>query len=194
MIILGLTGSIGMGKSATAEMFRSEGVAVHDSDAAVHQLYRGAAVPSVQQMFPGAIVDGAVDRTKLAAEVLGDPAKLKALEMLIHPLVASARIEFIARRKAAGDLVCLVDIPLLFETGGEKDADLVVTCSAADHIQEQRVLARPAMTREKFLAIRKKQVPDEIKRQRSHFIIDTGHGFEFARMQVQALLRAITRT
>lgn len=193
MLVIGLTGSIGMGKSATAEMFRAEGVPVHDSDAAVHELYRGSAVPLIRAEFPQAIVDGVVDRAVLASLVLGNAAALKKLEGVIHPLVGASRLAFVDRHTRAGATVAIVDIPLLFETGGEKIVDLIVTCSAPADIQEQRVLARPNMTREKFMAIRGKQIADEIKRRRSHFIIETGYGFDHARRQVQNLLRSISR-
>ncbi len=192
MLIIGLTGSIGMGKSTTAQMFRTEGIPVHDSDASVHDLYRGAAVPAIAAAFPSAIVDGVVDRGKLGAEVLGQPERMKLLESIVHPLVGQARTDFLQTSKRAGHRCAVVDIPLLFEIDGENDVDLVVVCSAAAHIQAARVLARPGMTQEKFQTILAKQVPDELKRRRAHYVIDTGSGFYEAHEQVRELLRSLS--
>ncbi len=190
-MIIGLTGSIGMGKSATAAMLRDEGIPVHDSDASVHLLYRGAAIPAIARHFPAAIVDGIVDRARLGPEVLGKPERMTLLESIIHPLVGQARQDFINNNLAAGRSIMVVDIPLLFEIGGEKDVDIVLVTSAPDDIQERRVLARTGMTREKFLAIRARQVPNAEKCRRAHRVIDTSIGFGSAQLQVRAFLRSI---
>jgi dephospho-CoA kinase len=188
MLVLGLTGSIGMGKSATAALFRAEGIRVYDADAAVHALYRGAAAPLIEAAFPGTVKDGAVDRTLLGARVLGDAAALKKLESIVHPLVGGVRDVFLTEARAAGAEIVVLDIPLLFETGGERTVDAVVLVSAP----KARVLARPGMTPEKFDAIMAKQMPDAEKRRRAHFIIDTGRGFRAAEIQVRAVLRAVS--
>ncbi len=191
MVILGLTGSIGMGKSATAEMFRDFGVPVHDSDASVHQLYRGAAAPLVEAAFPGTVSEGVVDRPKLSAVVLKDPAAMKQLEAIIHPLVGADRDAFLARARASGAPVAVLDIPLLFEINGDTLVDAIVVVTASEEVQKSRVLARPGMTEERFQAILGKQVPDAEKRRRAHFIIETDHGFDHARRQVAAILKAV---
>jgi dephospho-CoA kinase len=184
MIVLGLTGSIGMGKSTTAKMFAEAGVPVHDSDEAVHRLYAGKAAPLIEAEFPGVAVGGIIDRTKLAARVLGNPDALKKLEALIHPLVRADADAFLARHRAAGASLAVLDIPLLFETGGRDRVDKVVVVSAAPDVQRERVLARPGMTVEKFEAILARQMPDAEKRRRADFVIDTGKGFDAARKQV----------
>ena len=191
MIVLGLTGSIGMGKSTTARMFSDFGVPVHDSDEAVHRLYRGKAAPLVEAAFPGTTAGGAVDRAKLAERVLGDGAALKRLEAIVHPLVAKARDRFLTEAHAAGARVVVLDIPLLFETGGEKLVDAVVVVSAAPDIQRQRVMERPGMTAEKFEALLAKQVPDAQKRSRADYIVDSGRGIEPARDQVREILKKL---
>ncbi|MGX8011092.1 dephospho-CoA kinase [Mesorhizobium sp. ORM8.1] len=188
MIVLGLTGSIGMGKSATAGMFAEAGVPVHDSDETVHRLYSGKAVPLVEAAFPGTTQAGVVDRVKLAAKVLADPAALKTLEAIVHPLVRADADAFLARHREAGAPLAVLDIPLLFETGGRNRVDKVVVVTAAPDIQRARVLARPGMSEEKFAAILAKQVPDAEKRRQADFIIDTGHGFEAAREAVGAII------
>ena len=192
MLIIGLTGSIGMGKSTTADMFRAEGVPVHDSDAAVHALYRSVAVLPIKQIFPDTVVDGVIDRSKLGAEVIGNAERMKALEAIIHPLVERDRRNFLMRSAKMGRRYVVVDIPLLYEIGGETDVDLVVVCSAPEHIQESRVLARPNMTREKFLAIRARQTPDSEKRLRAHFVVDTGSGLYAAQRQIHLFLRSLS--
>jgi dephospho-CoA kinase len=192
MLVLGLTGSIGMGKSATAALFRAEGIRVYDADAAVHALYRGAAAPLIEAAFPGTVKDGAVDRTLLGARVLGDAAALKKLESIVHPLVGGVRDVFLTEARAAGAEIVVLDIPLLFETGGERTVDAVVLVSAPETVQKARVLARPGMTPEKLDAIMAKQMPDAEKRRRAHFIIDTGRGFRAAEIQVRAVLRAVS--
>lgn len=192
MLVIGLTGSIGMGKSTTANMFRAEGICVHDSDAAVHALYREAAVPLIAKHFPDAIVNGAVDRARLGVEVLGNSERMKLLESIIHPLVGQLRTDFVTENRRFGHRFVVVDIPLLFEIGGENEVDLVVVCSAPEHIQAARVLARPGMTHEKFQSIRDRQVADEIKRRRAHCVIDTSFGLYHARTQVRELIRSLS--
>jgi len=192
MLVLGLTGSIGMGKSTTLGFFRAAGVPVHDADAAVHRLYAGAAVAPVEAAFPGTSVDGVIDRTRLAARVLGDPAALRQLEAIVHPLVRAEERAFLAAaRKTAAPLVVL-DIPLLFETGAENRVDVVVVVSAPAEAQRARVLGRPGMTEEKFASILAKQVPDAEKRRRAHFLVDTSRGFDSARAQIRGILRAVS--
>lgn len=192
MIVLGLTGSIGMGKSATAKMFAEAGVPVHDSDETVHRLYAGKAAPLVETAFPGTTETGVVDRVKLASQVLGDPAALKKLESIVHPLVRADADAFLARHRAAGAPLAVLDIPLLFETGGRNRVDKVVVVTASPEIQRDRVLARPGMSEEKFLSILAKQVPDAEKRRQADFIIDTGNGFEAARKAVEAVIGELT--
>lgn len=190
MIILGLTGSIGMGKSTTSQMFQAEGVPVYDSDAAVHALYAsgGAAVAPVQAAFPGVVIDGAIDRTRLSAAVMGNSEALAVLESIVHPLVGAHRIGFFEDAQAQGADVVVLDIPLLFETGGEKKVDKVVVVSAPADVQRQRVLARPGMDVAKFEAILARQTPDAEKRARADFVIDTGQGLDAARQQVRDIL------
>lgn len=191
MIVLGLTGSIGMGKSTTAAMFVEAGVPVHDSDEAVHRLYAGEAVPLVEAAFPGVTVDGVVDRAKLGGKVLGDPAALKRLEQIVHPLVRADADAFVARHRMAGTPLVVLDIPLLFETGGRDRVDKVVVVSAAPEIQRDRVLARPGMTEQKFASILARQVPDVEKRRLADFVIDTGRGFDAARAEVASIIREL---
>lgn len=191
MLILGLTGSIGMGKSATAQMFAEQGVPVYDADAAVHALYRGAAVAPVEAAFPGVARDGAIDREALGKRVLGDGAALKRLEAIVHPLVGESRAGFLGHQRTKGARLVMLDIPLLFETGGERTVDAVVLVSAPEPVQRARVLARPGMTEERFEAILAKQMPDSQKRARSHFLIDTSRGFPAARRQAEDVLRAV---
>jgi dephospho-CoA kinase len=191
MIILGLTGSIGMGKSTTAQLFAEEGVPVHDADAAVHALYESEAVPMVESAFPGTTRDGKVDRALLAKAVVGNPDALKRLEAIVHPLVAKSRDRFLADARAAGAAVAVLDIPLLFETGGEKLVDAVVVVSAAPEIQRRRVMERPGMTADKFEALLAKQMPDAEKRKRADYIVDSGQGIGPAREQVREILRKV---
>lgn len=191
MLVLGLTGSIGMGKTATAAAFAAEGVPVHDADRAVHRLYAGEAVAEIEAAFPGTTRDGAVDRARLGARVLNDPNALARLEALVHPRVRAVEGRFIDDARAAGAPCALLDVPLLLETGMEKRVDAVVVVSAAAAIQRARVLARPGMSEDKFAAIAAKQMPDADKRRRAHFIVDTGRGFDSARAQVRGILRAV---
>jgi dephospho-CoA kinase len=191
MFILGLTGSVGMGKSMTARFFAEQGVPVHDADAVVHRLYQGEAAAAIEAAFPGTTAVGKVDRDKLAARVLGDSAALKRLEAIVHPLVQEAERRLLAEAEARGDKVAVLDIPLLFETGGEKRVDAVVVVSAPPEVQRSRVLERPGMTVEKLEAILAKQMPDDEKRRRADFIVDTSRGFEAARAEVRAILDAV---
>jgi len=194
MIRLGLTGSIGMGKSTTAGFFRANGVPVHDADATVHALYRGAAVAPIEAAFPGTTRDGVVDRALLGARVLGDDAAVRRLEAIVHPLVRDAEIAFLDRARAEGRRIVVLDIPLLFETGGETRVDAVVTVTAPAEVQRARVLARPGVGEETFARLLARQLPDAEKRRRSHFLIDTSRGLEPARLQVEAVLRAVAAT
>jgi dephospho-CoA kinase len=188
MFILGLTGSIGMGKSTTAKFFAEEGVPVHDADAAVHRLYEGEAVAPVEAAFPGTAAGGKVDREKLAKRVLGDSAAVARLEAIVHPLVAAARERFLAAAEKSGAAVAVLDVPLLFETGGDQRCDAVVVVSAPAAVQRARAFERPDMTEEKFQAILARQMPDAEKRARADFIVDSGQGFEAARAQVHDIL------
>jgi dephospho-CoA kinase len=189
--ILCLTGSLGMGKSKTAEFFAEAGVPVHDSDAVVHALYEGEAVPAIERAFPGATAGGKVDRNKLAAMVVGDAAALARLEAIVHPLVAAARDAFLARAQARGAPVVLLDVPLLFETGGERRCDAVVVVSAPAEMQRRRAFERPGMSEDKFAALVAKQTPDAEKRRRADFVLDTSQGFDHARAQVRDILRRV---
>ncbi len=193
MMILGLTGSIGMGKTETAKMFRALGIPVFDADAIVHQLYAagGKAVAPVGRAFPEAIRDGAVDRDLLGRAVLSDPEAISRLEAIVHPLVREARADFIADANASGADIAVLDIPLLFETGGEDQVDKVVVVSAPAEVQRQRVLERPGMTKEKFETILGKQMPDAEKRTRADFIIETDRGLDDARGQVKAVVDSL---
>jgi dephospho-CoA kinase len=194
MIVLGLTGSIGMGKSATADMFREAGVPVCDSDALVHALYAGAAAPLVEQAFPGTAIGGVVDRARLSAAVLKDDAAMKRLEAIIHPLVREAQEAFLAHARRAGHTLAVLDIPLLFETGAEGRVDRILVVTAPGDVQRARVLARPGMTEDKFAAILARQLPDAEKRARAHHVIDTSDGFEAARAAVRSLIAQLSKT
>ena len=188
MIVIGLTGSVGMGKSATALMFTEAGVPVHDADAAVHRLYEGDAVPAIEAAFPGVTGGGKVDREKLGLRVLTDQTALKRLEAIVHPLVLQEEERFLAEAKTRGARCAVLDIPLLFETGADRRVDVVVVVSAPYEEQRRRVLARPGMTEERFSAFLAKQLPDEEKRRRADFVVDTSQGFDSARAQVHAIL------
>jgi len=191
MIILGLTGSIGMGKSTTARLFAEEGVPVHDADAAVHALYEGEAVPLLETAFPGTTVNGRVDRALLAKAVVGNADAMKRLEAIVHPLVERDRDSFLAEARASGANVVVLDIPLLLEIGLEDLVDAVVVVSAPHDVQRQRVMDRPGMTEEKFIALLAKQMPDAEKRQRADYIVDSGRGIEHARQQVREILKKV---
>jgi dephospho-CoA kinase len=190
MFILGLTGSLGMGKSTTARFFAEEGVPVHDADAVVHRLYDGEAAAAIEAAFPATTVGGKVDRDKLAARVLGDAAALKRLEAIVHPLVQEAERRLLAEAQARGEKVAVLDIPLLFETGGQDRVDAVVVVSAPPEVQRSRALERPGMTVDKLDALLAKQMPDHEKQRRADFVVDTSRGFEAARDQVRAILDA----
>jgi len=188
MLLLGLTGSIGTGKSTTAKMFAAQGIPVNDADQVVHELYAGEAVPLIEAAFPGTTADGKVDRALLARQLIDNPEGFKRLEAIVHPLVRQKEVAFLEQERAKGTPAVLLDIPLLYETGGEKrlDKGIVVTCSP--ETQAERVLARPGMTEEKFKSILARQVPDAEKRQRADFIVDTEQGMEAARAQVRDIL------
>lgn len=193
MFILGLTGSIGMGKSTTAKMFAEEGVPVHDADVVVHRLYEGEAAPAIEAAFPGTTDHGKVNRDKLGERVLGNELAMKRLEHIVHPLVRQAEERFLAEAKKKGAKAALLDIPLLYETAGDKRCDAVVVVSAPAEIQRARAFERPGMTQEKFAAILAKQTPDTEKRRRADFVVDTSKGIEPARTQVRDILQAIVK-
>jgi dephospho-CoA kinase len=191
MFVLGLTGSIGMGKTTTARLFAEEGVPVHDADAAVHRLYEREAVPLIEAAFPSTTAGGRVDREKLAREVVGNTDAIRRLEAIVHPLVREEEKKFLAKAAAEGAEVVVLDIPLLYETGGESRVDAVVVVSAPADVQRQRVMERPGMTVEKMEALIAKQMPDAEKRRRADFIVDSGQGVEHARAQVRQILARI---
>ena len=191
MIVLGLTGSIGMGKSTTALMFKDNGIAVHDADATVHRLYSGKAVPLVEAAFPGATNDNGVDRNKLAEIVVGNEQQMKKLEAIIHPLVRKEEEAFLSKAETDGAKLVILDIPLLFETGGEKRVDGIVVVTAPQTVQRQRVLDREGMSEAKFAAILERQYPDEEKRKKADFVIDTSKGMESARSEVVAIIEQV---
>lgn len=189
--LLGLTGSIGMGKSTTSALFRAAGVPVHDADQAVHDLYSGVAAPQIETAFPGTTANGVVDRKKLSAAVLGRPEALAKLEAIVHPLVRAAEQAFLARARRSGATIAVLDIPLLLETGGEGRYDAVVVVTAPAEVQRKRVLGRPGMTEEKLAAILARQIPDAEKRRRAHFLVDTSLGLVAAERQVRSILNAV---
>ena len=191
MFILGLTGSIGMGKTTTAAIFRKEGVPVHDSDDAVHTLYKGKAVPVIERAFPGVVHDGIVDRMLLGARVRDDPVAMRRLEALVHPMVREDRAAFVRAAALAGQKIVVLDVPLLFETGADKEVDATVVVSAPEAVQKERLYKRPGMTPEWLAVIISKQMPDAEKRHRAQFIIDTSKGFAEAESQVRSILRAL---
>jgi dephospho-CoA kinase len=193
VILLGLTGSIGMGKSTTAALFAEAGVPIWDADAAVHRLYAqgGAAVGPIEAAFPGVAVDGAIDRARLSARLADDPPAFPRLEAIVHPLVAQDRQAFLDQAKASGAKVVVLDIPLLYETGAEAWVDKVVVVSAPAAVQRERALARPGMTAEKLDTLLARQVPDAEKRARADFVVDTSQGVEAARAQVRQILETV---
>ena len=195
MIKLGLTGSIGMGKTATAEMFRELGVPVYDADASVHALYArgGAAVAPLEEAFPGVVIDGAVDRSLLRERVVGDAEAMRRLESIVHPLTGAAQVEFLKQAEADAAAFVVLDVPLLFETGGDKRCDYVAVVTAPAEMQRARVLARGSMSEEAFESILAKQTPDAEKRARADFVISTAFGFDFAREHVQAIANLMER-
>src|ERR1017187_4896769 len=188
MLILGLTGSIGTGKSTTAKLFAEAGVPVYDADATVHRLYQGEAASAIEADFPGPTADGTVDRQKLSARVVHDPAAMKQLEQIVHPMLGASRQKFFHDAEQSGAPVAVVDVPLLFETGGEKRVDAVVVVTTTPEIQRQRILARDNMTSEKLDAILARQLPDAEKRQRADFVVDTSHGIDPVRARIRDIL------
>jgi dephospho-CoA kinase len=190
MVVIGLTGSIGMGKSTTAQFFAEAGVPVHDADLAVHRLYAGEVVPLIERSFPGTTGPGGVDRNKLAKCVLGDDAALRTLEQIVHPLVQREEARFLADAERAGEAVAVLDIPLLFETGADRRVDAVVVVTAPAEVQRARAFQRAEMTDAKFQALLARQLPDAEKRRRADFVVDTSGGFDSARAQVRAIVEA----
>jgi dephospho-CoA kinase len=188
MIILGLTGSIGMGKSTTAKLFAEAGVPVYDADATVHRLYEGEAAPAIEAAFPGTTVDGKVDRARLSARVVNDPAAIKRLEGIVHPMLGASRQKFFHDAEQSGAPVVVVDVPLLFETGGEKRVDAVVVVTTSPEIQRERVLTRPNMTPEMLATVLTRQLPDAEKRKRADFVVDTSHGLDPVRARIRDIL------
>jgi dephospho-CoA kinase len=189
MIVLGLTGSIGMGKSTTAKLFAEAGVPVYDADAAVHGLYEGEAVPAIEAAFPGTTAGGKVDRARLSARVVHDPAAIRQLEQIVHPMLGAFRQKFLDDAERSGAPVAVVDVPLLFETGGEKRVDAVVVVTTTPEIQRQRILARDNMSSEKFDAILTRQLPDAEKRRRADFVVDTSNGLDPVRLRIRDILK-----
>jgi dephospho-CoA kinase len=188
MLVLGLTGSIGMGKSTTAKLFAEAGVPVYDADAVVHELYEGEAAPAIEAAFPGTTADGKVDRAKLSARVVHDPAAMKQLEQIVHPMLGTSRRKFFEAAEASGAPVVVVDVPLLFETGGEKRVDAVVVVTTSPELQRERVLARGTMDDEKLDSILARQMPDTEKRKRADFVVDTSHGLDPVRERIRDIL------
>jgi dephospho-CoA kinase len=193
MLILGLTGSIGMGKSTTAKLFAEAGVPVYDADAAVHQIYQGEAAPAIEAAFPGTTIDGKVDRARLSAHVLHNPAAIRQLEQIVHPMLGASRQKFFGDAEAAGAPVVVVDVPLLFETGGEKRVDAVVVVTTTPEIQRERVLARGTMDDAKLDAILARQLPDAEKRKRADFVVDTSDGLDPVRIRIKDILAEVVK-
>jgi dephospho-CoA kinase len=188
MIILGLTGSIGMGKSTTAKLFAEAGVPVYDADATVHSLYEGEAVAAIEAAFPGTTAGGKVDRNRLSAQVVHDPAAIRRLEGIVHPMLGASRQKFLHDAERSGAPVVVVDVPLLYETGGEKRVDAVVVVTTTPEIQRERVLARDNMSGERLDAILARQLPDAEKRERADFVVDTSHGVDPVRARIRDIL------
>ena len=188
MRVLGLTGSIGMGKSTTAKLFAEAGVPVYDADATVHMIYEGEAAPAIEAAFPGTTVDGKVDRARLSAQVVHDPAAIQRLEQIVHPMLRSYHQKFLDDAERSGAPVAVVDVPLLFETGGENRVDAVVVVTTNPDIQRQRVLSRDNMTSERLDAMLARQLPDHEKRRRADFVVDTSHGLEPVRVQIREII------
>jgi dephospho-CoA kinase len=193
MMILGLTGSIGMGKSTTAKLFAEAGVPVYDADATVHMIYQGEAVPAIEAAFPGTTSDGKVDRAKLSAKVVHDPAAMQRLEQIVHPMLRSYHQKFLDDAEQAGAAVAVMDVPLLFETGGEKRVDAVVVVTTAPEVQRERILARGNMTAETLEAILARQLPDAEKRRRADFVVDTSHGLDPVRARIRDILAEVVK-
>jgi dephospho-CoA kinase len=188
MRVLGLTGSIGMGKSTTAKLFAEAGVPVYDADATVHKIYQSEAVPAIEAAFPGTTSDGKVDRAKLSAKVVHDSAAMKRLEEIVHPMLRAFHQKFLDDAEKSGAPVAVVDVPLLFETGGDKRVDAVVVVTTSPEIQRERILARGTMSHEALDAILARQMPDEEKRRRADFLVDTSHGLDPVRARIRDIL------
>lgn len=193
MLVLGLTGSIGMGKSTTAKLFAEAGVPVYDADATVHKIYENEAVPAIEAAFPGTTVGGKVDRALLSAKVVHDPAAMKRLEAIVHPMLRAHHQQFLDDAESSGAPVAVVDVPLLFETGGEKRVDAVVVVTTSPEVQRERILARDNMTPEKLDAILARQMPDAEKRKRADFVVDTSDGLDPVRLQIREILEAAAK-
>jgi dephospho-CoA kinase len=193
MKILGLTGSIGMGKSTTAKLFAEAGVPVYDADATVHLLYEGEAVPLIEAAFPGTTANGKVDRSLLSVRVVHDAAAMKRLEGIVHPLLGASRQKFFEDAERSGAPVAVVDVPLLYETGGEKRVDAVVVVTTSPENQRERILARGTMTHEALDAILARQLPDAEKRKRADFVVDTSHGLDPVRVQIRDILEQVVK-
>jgi dephospho-CoA kinase len=188
MIVLGLTGSIGMGKSTTAKLFAEAGVPVYDADATVHKVYEGEAAPAIEAAFPGTTVDGKVDRALLSAQVVHDPAAIKRLEQVVHPMLRAYHQKFLGDAERSGAPVAVVDVPLLYETGGETRVDAVVVVTTTPEIQRERILARANMTQEMLDTVLARQLPDAEKRKRADFVVDTSHGLDPVRARIRDIL------
>jgi dephospho-CoA kinase len=188
MRVLGLTGSIGMGKSTTAKLFAEAGVPVYDADATVHKIYEGEAAPAIEAAFPGTTVDGKVDRARLSAKVVHDPAAIRKLEQIVHPMLKAYHQKFLDDAERSGAPVAVVDVPLLFETGGEKRVDAVVVVTTSPEKQQMRILARGTMTEEALEALLARQMPDQEKRKRADFVVDTSHGLDPVRARIRDIL------
>ena len=193
MRIVGLTGSIGMGKSTTAKLFAEAGVPVYDADAAVHKIYEGEAAPAIEAAFPGTTAEGRVDRAKLSAKVVHDAAAIKQLEQIVHPMLGASRKKFLDDAERAGAPVVVMDIPILFETGGEKRVDAVVVVTTSPESQRERILARGTMTSEALDAILARQLPDAEKRERADFVVDTSHGLDPVRARLRDILAEVVK-
>jgi dephospho-CoA kinase len=193
MRILGLTGSIGMGKSTTAKLFAEAGVPVYDADATVHQVYEGEAAPAIEAAFPGTTVGGKVDRARLSARVVHDPAAIRRLEEIVHPMLRAYHQKFLDDAERSGAPVAVVDVPLLFETGGEKRVDAVVVVTTSPETQRQRILARGTMASEALDALLARQMPDAEKRKRADFVVDTSHGLEPVRARIRDILDQVAK-
>ena len=193
MLVLGLTGSIGMGKSTTGKLFVDAGVPLYDADAEVHKLYEGAAVPAIEAAFPGTTADGKVNRQKLSERVVHDPAAMKQLEQIVHPMLGASRQKFLDDAEGSGAPVVVMDIPLLFETGGEKRVDAVVVVTTSPEAQRERIMARGTMTSEALDAILARQLPDTEKRRRADFVVDTSHGLDPVRARIRDILAEVVK-
>jgi len=193
MLILGLTGSIGMGKSTTAKLFTEAGVPVYDADATVHMIYEGEAAPAIEAAFPGTTVNGRVDRARLSERVMHDPAAIRRLEQIVHPMLRSHHQKFLEEAEKSGAQVAVMDVPLLYETGGETRVDAVVVVTTSPEVQRERILARENMTGEKLDAILARQLPDAEKRKRADFVVDTSHGLDPVRSRIRDILDQVVK-